>query len=141
MDTLTLEKQLLDWWFLDGDFIIHDWPEMITQPNNGYPFIRHQQHFKQREDYPDRNRNFQFCQFVPAVELPDVFAGHANEWTRERGFSDGIPDLELGGVTTVPANSSLYEFKASQNASFRFTRIPFTIVSGDAQFSEDNYAH
>jgi hypothetical protein len=66
-----------------------------------------------------------------------ISLGTQNEWTRESGFSDSIPDLELGG--TVPADSSLSEFKASQTANFRFMRVPFTVISGDARFSEDNY--
>jgi hypothetical protein len=46
--------------------------------------------------------------------------------------------LELGG--NVPANSSLMELKTTQSANVRFTRIPFSVLFGDAQFSEDNYS-
>ncbi len=141
MDTLTLEKQLLDWWFLDGGFY--------------YSRLAGDDYFNQSTTIPSFGINgtlssekitldreseiFSFANLFRPLNYLTLSLGTQNEWTREKGFSDGIPDLELGGATTVPANSSLDEFKASQNANFRFTSIPYTIVSGDAQFSEDNY--
>jgi hypothetical protein len=141
MDTLTLEKQLLDWWFLDGGFY--------------YSRLAGDDYFNQTTAIPSFGINgtlssekitldreseiFSFANLFKPLNYLTLSLGTQNEWTRERGFSDGIPDLELGGATTVPANSSLDEFKASQNANFRFTSIPYTIVSGDAQFSEYNY--
>jgi hypothetical protein len=47
-----------------------------------------------------------------------------------------VPDLELG--LNTPASASVDEFKATQQANFRFTKIPFTVVSGAAQLEEEN---
>jgi hypothetical protein len=81
---------------------------------------------------------FSVANLLTPLNCMTISLGTQNEWTRERGFSEGIPDLELLSGN-VPADSSLSEFKASQNANFRYLKIPFTVISGDAQFSEDNY--
>ncbi len=139
MDTLTLEKQLWDWWFLSGGFYYsqlsgNDFFNQTTAiPSLGLTSTLSSQQITLTR----RSEIFSIANLFTPLNYLALSLGTQNEWTKETGFSEGIPDLELGG--TVPANSSLDEFKASQNANFRFSKIPFTLVSGDAQFSEDNY--
>jgi len=140
MDTLTLEKQLQDWWFINGGFYFSrlDGRDFFNQatvaPAFGINFILN----SQKITLSRQSEIFSVASLFTPLNYLTLSLGTQNEWTREDGFSESIPDLELGG--TIPANSSLGEFKASQNANVRFTRIPFTVVSGDAQFSEDNYS-
>ena len=139
MDTLTLQKQLLDWWFLNGGFY--------------YSRLQGSDYFNQTTVIPAFGINtalssqqitlsresgiFSFANLFAPLNYLTLSLGTQNEWTRESGFGESIPDLELGGVGS--ASSSIDEFKASQNANLRFTKIPFTVVSGDAQFSQDDY--
>ncbi|HXB59360.1 MAG TPA: hypothetical protein VNU95_07335, partial [Candidatus Acidoferrales bacterium] len=140
METATAAKQLQDWWFINGGFYFSllDGRDFFNQttvaPAIGLDTILN----SQKITLSRQSEIFSLANLFTPLDYLTLSLGTQNEWTREDGFSDSIPDLELGG--TIPANSSLGEFKASQNANFRFTKIPFTIVSGDAQFSEDNYS-
>ena len=144
MDTLTMEKQLWDWWFVDGGFYYSKLngddffnQTTMTPSTTSFPFGSTNQLSSQQITLSRESEIFSLANLVTPFNGMTISLGTQNEWTRESGFSDSIPDLELGG--TVPANSSLSEFKASQNANFRFMKIPYTVVSGDAQVSEDNY--
>lgn len=134
MNTAILEKQLFDWWFLNGGFYYSRLAgsDYFNQAFNQIPVFSSQKITLDRQ-----SEIFSVANLFTPLNYLTVSLGSQNEWTQERGFGEGITDLELG--TDVPANSSQDEFKASQNANFRFTKIPFTIVSGDAQFSEDSY--
>jgi hypothetical protein len=139
MNTATVEKQLQDWWFLNGGFY---YSKLAGSDNfnqtTAIPSFGLNSTLSSQSITLDRESEiFSVANLFTPLNYLTLSLGTQNEWTQEKGFSESIPDLELGG--TVPANSSLDEFKASQNANFRFTRIPFTIVSGDAQFSEDDY--
>lgn len=137
MDTLTIQKQLWDWWFVDGGFYYSKlngddffnqttvFPALTTQ-------LSSQQITLSRE-----SEIFSFANLFTPLNGLALSLGTQNEWTRESGFGESIPGLQL--ATNVPAGSTLSEFKASQNANVRYLKIPFTVVSGDAQFSEDNY--
>lgn len=140
MDTLMLDKQLWEWWYLSGGFYYsqlsgNDYFNQTTI--FGPPISSTTTLSSQKITLTRQSEIFSIANLFTPLNYLTLSLGTQNEWTRETGFSDGIPDLELGG--TVPANSSLDEFKASQNANFRFTRIPFSIISGDAQLSEDYY--
>ena len=139
MDTFTIERQIRDWWFLNGGFY--------------YSYLSGSDFFKQRTAIPvsgsgpllssrqitlsRESEIFSIANLFSPVDYLTLSLGTQNEWTRERGFSESVPDLELGPGS--PASSRLDEFKASQNANFRFTRLPFSVIFGDAQFNEDYY--
>jgi hypothetical protein len=139
MDTLTLEKPLRDWWLLSGGFYYSklagsDYFNQTTAiPSFGVNSVLSSQQITLNRE----SEIFSIANLFTPLHYLSLSLGLQNEWTSENGFSESIPDLEFGG--NVPANSSLGEFKASQNANFRFTKIPFSIVSGDAEFSENNY--
>ena len=139
MDTLTVERQIRDWWFFNGGFY--------------YSYLSGSDFFNQTIAIPAFNFSHAFSsQQITLSRESEIFSvanlfsplsyltlslGTQNEWTREHGFGESIPDFDFGGI--LPATSSLDEFKASQNANFRFTKIPFSVVFGDGQFSEDYY--
>jgi hypothetical protein len=139
MDTLMLEKQIRDWWFFNGGFYYSrlsgsDYFNQVTAiPAFSFNSVLSSQKITLNRE----SEIFSFANlFTPWNDLA-LSLGTQNEWTRENGFGESIPDFDLGA--NAPADSTLNEFKASQNANFRYTRIPFTVVSGDAQFSEDDY--
>ena len=72
--------------------------------------------------------------FTPLTYLT-FSIGTQNEWTTQNGFGNSIPDLDLG--TNTPANSNSDLFKASQNASLRYTKIPFTVLFADGRFDQE----
>ncbi|HEY4416021.1 MAG TPA: c-type cytochrome domain-containing protein [Verrucomicrobiae bacterium] len=144
MDTLVIEKSVREGWFLSGglyysylsgsDFF--DQSTAFASP--AFNFFNTNQLSSQQITLSRRSEMFSLANLFTPMEYLNISVGLQNEWTRESGFGLDVPDLEFGG--TVPANSSLDEFKALQNASIRFTKIPFTVLFGDGQFSEDNYS-
>jgi hypothetical protein len=140
MDTLVLEKQIRDWWFLNGGFYYShlSGSDFFNQTTAIPAFDFNSALSSQRITLSRESEIFSVASLFTPLAYLNFSLGMQNEWTRESGFSEGIPDLDFGG--TVPADSSLDEFKASQTANFRFTRIPFSVVFGDAQFSENNYS-
>ncbi len=80
--------------------------------------------------------------FTP-VDYLSLSLASQNEWTHEEGF--GEADLS-SGLPAVPAlfilnpvsnDSNLDKFKSMQNATFRFTKIPWTVLFADLRFSEE----
>jgi hypothetical protein len=139
MDTLMLEKQIRDWWFFNGGFYYSRlsasdfFNQTMALPSFGFSTALS----SQKITLTRQSEIFSFANlFTPLSDL-NLSLGTQNEWTRETGFGESIPDLDLGQNT--PDNSTLDEFKASQNADFRYTAIPFSVLFGDAQFSEDDY--
>ena len=119
MDTFDTGARLLDWWFVNGRFYYSklsgsDYFNQIsknTSPRRGGQITLH----RESEIFSVANL------FTPLNGLT-LSLGAQNEWTRESGFSESIPDLELL-TGTIPANSDMDEFKASQNANVRFSKM------------------
>jgi hypothetical protein len=80
--------------------------------------------------------------FTPAEYLSLSLASQ-NEWTHEDGFgeadlSTGIPSPpSLFFLNPVSNDSNLDKFKTMQNATFRFTGIPWTVLFADLRFSQE----
>ncbi len=135
MNTLVLAKQIRDWWFANAGFYYSylSGSDYFNQTAFGSP-LSSQQITLSRE-----SEIFSVANLLTPLDGLFVSVATQNEWTGENGFGESIPDLELGG--TVPANSSLDEFKATQSGNVRYTRIPFSVLLfADGQFSEDNYS-
>jgi hypothetical protein len=139
MDTFTVERQIREWWFLNGGFYYSylsgsDFFNQITAiPAFSFNRVLSSQQITLNRE----SEIFSVANLFSPLDYLTLSVGTQNEWTREHGFSESVPDFTFGG--TLPASSGLDEFKASQNANFRFTKIPFSVVFGDAQFSEDYY--
>ena len=138
-DTLTIERQIRDWWFLNGGFYYsrlsgNDFFHQATV----IPAFHFNHVLSSQEVTLSRESEiFSLANLFSPLNCLTFSLGTQSEWTRERGFGESIPNFDLAG--TVPLNSGLDEFKASQTANFRFTKIPFSVIFGDARFSEDYY--
>jgi hypothetical protein len=134
MNTLTLQKQLQDWWFLSGGAYYSklEGGDFFHQTNNGpFAYSLDSQKITLRRE----SEIFSVASLFTPLEYLSISAGTQNEWTHEEGFGNA-PDLEFGYPSEYE-NASLDEFKASQDASLRFTKIPFTVLFADTRFDED----
>jgi hypothetical protein len=137
MNTLMLEKQIRDWWFLSGGYYYSrlegsDFFIQTNSPNfEGYdPSGWSSGRITLRRD----SEVFSLASiFLPLKDL-SFSLGTQNEWTHQEGFGGSVPDFEFGNNTF--ARSDYDEFKAAQNADLRFTRIPYTVLFAEARFEE-----
>jgi mono/diheme cytochrome c family protein len=138
MNTLMFEKPIRDWWLFSGGFCYSrlegsDFFNQTTAiPSFGVNTVLHSQQITLDRD----SEVFSAASLFTPLDYLTFSLGTQNEWTHERGFGASVPDLELG--VNTPASSSFDEFKATQQANFRFTKIPFTVVSGAARVDEEN---
>jgi hypothetical protein len=133
MNTLTLEKQIRDWWFVSGGCYYsrlegNDLFNQTITPGSGA--LSSSQITLRRE-----SEIFSVASLFTPLEFLTLSLGSQNEWTRENGFGNSIPDLDVG--VNAPASSNSDLFKASQNADLRFTKIPFTILFADARLDQE----
>lgn len=133
MDILMLEKQIRDWWFFNGGFYYSHLSGGDYFNQTGVNGVFNSQKITLSRE----SEIFSMANLFTPLDYLTLSLGTQNEWTREQGFGESIPDFDL--AANVPADSRLDEFKASQNANFRYTAIPFSVVFGDAQVSEDEY--
>ncbi len=139
MNTLMLEKQIRDWWFLSGGYYYSklegsDFFSQTNSPNfEGYdPSSWNSGKITLRRE----SEIFSLASLFLPLEYLSFSLGTQNEWTHQEGFGDSVPDFEFGNNTF--ARSDYDEFKAAQNANLRFTRIPFTVLFADARFEEES---
>lgn len=137
MNTLMLEKQIRDWWFLSGGYYYSklegsDTFNQTNSPNfEGYDPSSWSSGAitLQRE-----SQVFSLASLFLPLEYLSFSLGTQNEWTHQQAFGNSVPDFEFGNNTF--ARSDYDEFKAAQNANLRFTKIPFTVLFADARFEE-----
>jgi mono/diheme cytochrome c family protein/predicted HicB family RNase H-like nuclease len=137
METLMFEKPLYDWWLLSGGFYYSrlEGSDYFNQTTAVPAFGVNSALSSQQITLSRESEMFDAASsFVPLDYLTFSIASQ-NEWSRQDGFGASVPDLDL--LVNTPASSSVNEFKASQLADFRFTKIPFTVISGSAQIAED----
>ena len=137
MNTLMLEKQIRDWWFLSGGYYYSrlEGSDNFNQTNSpnfeGYDPSSWSSGAitLQRE-----SQVFSLASLFLPLEYLSFSLGTQNEWTHQQAFGNSVPDFEFGNNTF--ARSDYDEFKAAQNANLRFTKIPFTVLFADARFEE-----
>jgi hypothetical protein len=87
---------------------------------------------------------FSLANMALPVEWLSASAGVQSEWTRQEGFGNVHLD---SGDPNLPAFFSLYpavvksdldKQKLSETASLRFTKIPFTVLFGEARFERES---
>jgi len=137
MNTLMLQKQIRDWWFLSGGCYYSrlegsDFFSQTNSPNfEGYdPSSWNSGKITLRRE----SEVFSLASLFLPLEYLSFSIGTQYEWTHQEGFGDSVPDFEFGNNTF--ARSDYDEFKAAQNANLRFTKIPFTVLFADARFEE-----
>jgi hypothetical protein len=141
LNTLMLEKQIRDWWFLSGGFYYSklegsDFFNQTYTPGTVSP-LSSQQITLNRE-----SEIFSVASlFTPLTHLT-FSLGTQNEWTTQNGFGNSVPDLDPfptpGDEINEPVSSNSELFKSSQNASLRYTKIPFTVLFADGRFDQES---
>jgi hypothetical protein len=137
MNTLMLEKQVLDWLFLSGGYYYSklDGNDFFSQTNSPNFTGTSPTSWASSEITLDRDSQiFSVAGLLLPLQSLSFSIGSQNEWTHEKGFGDSIPNFETGTYNSGLANYD--EFKASQNADLRFTKIPFTVLFAGARFDE-----
>ncbi|HKW27749.1 MAG TPA: hypothetical protein VJT54_00295, partial [Verrucomicrobiae bacterium] len=139
MNTVMLEKQLFDWWFLSAGYYYSrlDGSDFFSQTNSpqivaGDPSSWNSSEITLRRE----SEVFSVASLFRPLDYLSCSLGSQNEWTHQEGFGDSIPFFESGNNAAGFADYD--EFKASQNANLRFTKIPFTVIFADARFDEDS---
>ncbi|HTQ49664.1 MAG TPA: c-type cytochrome domain-containing protein [Candidatus Acidoferrales bacterium] len=137
MNTLMVEKQLLDWWFLSGGYYYsnlegNDFFNQTNSPNftGTDPASWSSGEITLRRD----SQIFSVSSLFLPLDYLSFSVGSQNEWTHQEGFGDSVPNFETGAYNAALADYD--EFKASQDADLRFTRIPFTVLFAGARFDE-----
>jgi hypothetical protein len=136
MNTLMLEKQIYDWWFLSSGFYYSKlegsdfFNQTFTIPgfNNS---LASQQITLNRE-----SEVFSVASLFTPLTYLTFSLGTQNEWTTQSGFGNSVPDLDTENLALAGSNAEL--FKASQNASLRYTKIPFTVLFADGRFDQES---
>jgi hypothetical protein len=139
-DTLMLEKQIRDWWFVSGGFYYSklEASDFFNQTTAIPAFNLNSELNSSRIILSRESEIFSVASLFTPLEQLTFSVGSQNEWTREDGFGNNIPDLDLKPVANAPASSSSDLFKASQNASLRYTKIPFTVLFADGRFDQES---
>ena len=137
MNTLMLEKQIRDWWFLSGGYYYSklEGSDTFNQTNSpNFEGYDPSSWGSGKITLQRESEVFSLASLFLPLEYLSFSFGTQNEWTHQAGFGDSVPDFELGNNTF--ARSDYDEFKAAQNANLRFTKIPFTVLFADARFEE-----
>jgi hypothetical protein len=137
MNTLMLEKQIRDWWFLSGGYYYSklegsDYFTQANSPNfNGSdPSSWNSGQIILRRE----SEIFSLASLFLPLNCLTFSVGTQNEWTRDESSGDSVPDFEYGNNNS--ASGDYDEFKAAQNADLRFTKIPFTVLFANGRFEE-----
>ena len=138
MNTLTLEKQIRDWWLVSGGFYYSklEGGDLFNQTTAIPSFNINNSLNSQQITLGRESEIFSAASLFTPLEHLTFSLGTQNEWTREEGFGNSVPDLDLGA--NAPVNSNLDLFKSSQNANLRFTKIPFTVLFAGARFDQES---
>jgi hypothetical protein len=134
MNTLTLEKQIRDWWYLSGGgyYSKLEGTDFFNQTNGAFGLSWNSQEITLRRE----SEIFSLTSlFTPLAGL-SFSVGTQNEWTHEEGFGNA-PNLEFL-ITNAFENVNLDKFKSMQNANVRFTKIPFTVLFADTRFEQES---
>jgi hypothetical protein len=134
LNTLLLQKQICDWWFLSGgDYYSKlEGSDFFNQTNGAFGFSWDSQQITLRRE----SEIFSLASLFTPLAYLSFSVGTQNEWTREQGFGNA-PNLEFL-LPTAFESANLDKFKSSQNASLRFTKIPFTVVFADTRFEQES---
>ncbi|HUA69348.1 MAG TPA: hypothetical protein VMA13_12435, partial [Candidatus Saccharimonadales bacterium] len=139
MNTLMLEKQLRDWWFLSGGLYCSrlEGSDFFSQTNSPqFQFNDPSSWNSDRITLRRQSEIFSLASIFMPLNCLSFSVGTQNEWTRDEGFGGAIPDFEF--ATNNSASGDYDEFQAAQNAVLRFTKIPFTILFADARVEEQS---
>jgi Planctomycete cytochrome C len=138
MNTLTLEKQIRDWWFLSGGFYYSklEGDDYFTQTNSPYFNVGSGSAAWNSGRITLRRQSeiFSVASLFQPLNYLTFSVGSQNGWTRDEGFGGDIPDFEYANINS--ASGSYDQFQAAQDADLRFTKAPFTVLFASARGEE-----
>ena len=147
MNTVRLERQVTDWWLLSGGYLYSRFDgdgsfNQATLDAAGVPvpgqFWSSDVIVLKREAHV-----LSLASLVQPVEGLSGSLGVQTEWERQRGNGNirldqgdpGMPESFLLVPATV--QSDLDKTKVMENAGLRYTKIPFTVLFGEARFEQE----
>ena len=146
MNTLHFERQVTDWCLasagylysrLDGSASLNQ----VTLDSVGLPtagsFWSANTSTLNRESHI-----FSLASLLTPVNWFSASAGVQGEWTRQEGFGDihldeGDPNIPSFAYYPAIVQSDLDQQKWSESFQVRFTRIPWTVLFGEARLEQD----
>ena len=147
MSTLMVEKQIEEWWRASAGYYYSrleggDSFNQATTSAANTPVVGNYWTSPQ-VTLSTESHIFSVASLFTPVEDLSLSLASQNEWTHEEGF--GQADLNFGLPTTpamfflfpVSNDSNLDKFKSMQNATLRYTGIPWTVWSADLRFSQE----
>src|SRR5258706_9531504 len=117
MNTLALEKELRDWWFVSGGFYYSklEGNDFFNQTTAIPAFNFNNTNSSTQITLRRESEIFSVASLFTPLEYLTFSLGSQNEWTTEDGFGNSVPDQDLG--MNAPADSNLNLFKSSQTAN------------------------
>jgi len=133
MNTLTLQKQLFDWWFLSGGgyYSKLEGSDFFNQTNGPLNANWNSQEITLRR----QSEIFSLTSLFTPLAYLSLSVGTQNEWTQEEGFGT-VPIVFI--LPSGPENASQDIFKSTQSGNLRFTKIPFTVLFADTRFEQES---
>jgi hypothetical protein len=144
MNTLTVEKPLFSWWSVSGGYYYsrlsgNESLDETTVNIMGFTPVGNFWHTPQ-VTFSSESEIFSVSSLFHPIPALSLSLESQNEWTHQDGF--GTTYLDFGSPPTVPVpmieNGNYETVNTLQNASLRFTAIPFTIVSANARLSQQS---
>jgi mono/diheme cytochrome c family protein len=147
MNTVRLERQVTDWWFLsggyyysrfDGDFTLNQ----TTTDGMGAPsagtFWSSDQIELSREAHM-----FSVSSMLLPLETLSLSLGFQGEWQRQEALGnihldEGDPNLPAFFLLQpAVVQSGLDDARTTENVDVRYSKIPFTILFAEGRFAQD----
>lgn len=148
MNAIRVERQVKDWWLVSGGYLYSrlDGDASMNQVTVDSFNVPVAGGFWSANDIILRREShiFSLANLAQPFEWLSASAGVQSEWTRQEGF--GNVNLDAGNPS-LPSSFQLYpafvtsdldKQKLGETASVRFTKIPFTILFGEARFEQES---
>jgi len=145
MNTLMLEKQVRDGWLVSAGYYYSHLEGRDSLNQTGAPSPQNPQYWQNPHvTLSTASHIFSLSSLFRPLPYLSLDLATQNEWTHEEGFGPvlnafGFQTGLIPGQPVLQDASNIDEFKSSQNAAVRFTKIPWTVLFTDASFEQDSY--
>jgi len=142
MNTLMIEKEVRDGWLVSvGYYYSHLEGSDALNQTGAPPMFQYWQN--PQVTLSTASQIFSVSSLFRPLPSLSLNLATQNEWTHEEGFGEVVNTFgaSAGPIFLQPVledASNLDEFKSRQNASLRFTKIPWTVLFADANFEQDS---
>ncbi|HHY85710.1 MAG TPA: hypothetical protein GYA07_09295 [Verrucomicrobia bacterium] len=145
-NTIRIEKQVADWWLLSAGHLYSRFSgdtELNQATLNSQGDLTLGSYWNNRITLKREMHAFSVASLLTPARTLSVSLGAQSEFTRQEGYGDigldfgdpTIPGLFFPQPGTV--RSDLDQVRVAENASVRYTRLPFTTLFADARFEQD----